>query len=72
MTQQRACETIKVRKYIPTGWQKEAFFMKKNHLTTREKYALLDGLTEEQLNCILEFIDEMLEEDKDEKEDEEN
>ena len=46
--------------------------MKKNHLTMREKYALLDGLTEEQLNFILEFIDEMLEEDKDEKENEGN
>ena len=46
--------------------------MKKNHLNTREAYALLEGLTEEQLDRILEFIDKMLEEYKAEKENEGN
>ena len=34
--------------------------MKKNHLTVQELYARLDGLTEEQLDRILAFIEQTI------------
>lgn len=37
--------------------------MKKNHLTAQETYALLDGLTEEQLDRILAYIDKITKEE---------
>ena len=37
--------------------------MKKNHVTVEEAYALLDGLTEEQLDRILMYIDKIIKED---------
>lgn len=37
--------------------------MKKNHLTMKEAYALLDGLTEEQLDRILMYIDKIIKEE---------
>ena len=37
--------------------------MKKNHLTVQELYARLDGLTEEQIDRILMYIDKIIKED---------